>query len=77
MFDTKKGIFCGKLVITIKKIHPFLEESDFLQGKENVDIFSVLVWYPLEQPNATHLLTIFVKQKITKNFKNSMLKCNK
>ena len=53
----------------------FSRRSDFLRGKEDVDNFSMLV-YPLEQINATHLLTIFVKQNITKNFKNSMLKCN-
>ena len=58
--------FIGNQSLWFTDFTHFLRRLDFPRGKENVDTFSQLVWYPLEQLNAMHLLTIFVKQNITK-----------
>ena len=59
--------FVGNQLFRLTNLIHFSISSDFPRGKENVVTFSLLVSYPLEQPNATQLLTIFVKQKYLKN----------
>ena len=77
IFDTKDWTFHWKPVIEFHNFYPFLEEIEFSLGEMKWRwFFSLLVWYPLEQPNAKHLSTIFVKQNNTENFWNSMLKYN-
>ena len=59
--------FVGNQLFRLTNFIHFSIRSDFPRGKKNVETFSLLVSYPLKQPNATHLLTIFVKQKYHKN----------
>ena len=68
--------FVGNLSLWFANFSHFSRRSDFSRRKENGSTFSLLVRFPLGQPNATHLLTIFVKQNITKAFKKSILKWN-
>ena len=53
-----------------------ISQGDWIFQEEKKMLIFFLLVYLLEQPNATHLLTIFVKLNITKNLKNLMLKCN-
>ena len=51
--------FVGNQLIQLKIFIHLSIRSNFPRGKENVETFPLLVLYPQQQPNATHLLTIF------------------
>ena len=51
--------FVGNQLFRLTNFIDFSIRSDFPRGKENMETFSLLISYLLEQPNVTHLLTIF------------------